>query len=100
LPGLTPKSGVPDFGPLKIAKVENIRLWCNPSFSQESFDANKMDPRVKPAGDAAGTVHHRRICSMAGADGKMAVAVSAVLVGGKPVAQALKGLIPKRFTAD
>jgi membrane-bound inhibitor of C-type lysozyme len=40
------------------------------------------------------------VCSMAGAGGKMAVAVSAVLVGGKPVAQALKGLIPKRFTAD
>lgn len=40
------------------------------------------------------------ICSMAGAGGKMAVAVSAVLVGGKPVAQALKGLIPKRFRAD
>jgi hypothetical protein len=40
------------------------------------------------------------ICSMAGAGGKMAVAVSAVLVGGKPVAQALKGLIPKRFMAD
>jgi hypothetical protein len=40
------------------------------------------------------------ICSMVGAGGKMAVAVSAVLVGGKPVAQALKGLIPKRFMAD
>ena len=36
------------------------------------------------------------VCSMAGAGGKMAVAVSAVLVGGKPAAQALKGLIPKR----
>jgi hypothetical protein len=40
------------------------------------------------------------ICSMVGAGGKMAVAVSPVFVGGKPVAQALKGLIPKRFTAD
>jgi hypothetical protein len=40
------------------------------------------------------------ICSMAGAGGKMAVAVSAALVGGKPVAQALKGLLPKRFLTD
>ena len=40
------------------------------------------------------------VCSMAGAGGKMAVAVSAVLVGGKPAAQALKGLIPKRPMAD
>ncbi len=40
------------------------------------------------------------ICSMAGAGGRMAVAVSAVLVGGKPAAQALKGLIPKRFMSD
>jgi hypothetical protein len=76
LPGLTPKSGVPDFGMLKIAKVEYIRLWCNPSLSQENFDAKKMDHQnsgvpefwhfkgaqignirfavVKPAGDAAG----------------------------------------------
>jgi hypothetical protein len=35
---------------------------------------------------------------LAGAGGKMAVA--AVLVGGKPVARALKGLIPKCLTAD
>jgi hypothetical protein len=76
LPGLTPKSGVPDFGGLNTAKVGNIRLWCNPSFSQENFDAKKMDHQnsgvpefwsfrwtqignirfavVKPAGDAAG----------------------------------------------
>jgi len=40
------------------------------------------------------------ICSMAGAGGKMSVAVSAVLVGGKPVAQALKGMIPKRLVGD
>jgi hypothetical protein len=40
------------------------------------------------------------ICSMAGAGGKMSVVVSAVLVGGKPVATALKGLIPKRFSGD
>jgi hypothetical protein len=40
------------------------------------------------------------ICSMAGAGGNMAAAVSAAFVGGKPVAQALKGLIPKRLTAD
>jgi hypothetical protein len=40
------------------------------------------------------------ICSMAHSGGKMSVVVSAVLVGGKPVATALKGLIPKRFTGD
>lgn len=40
------------------------------------------------------------ICSLAGAGGKMSVLVSAALVGGKPVAQALKGLLPKRFLAD
>jgi len=27
LPGLTPKSGVPDFGAFKTTKVGNIRLW-------------------------------------------------------------------------
>src|SRR5258708_16581507 len=27
LPGVTPKSGVPDFGALRIGKVGNIRLW-------------------------------------------------------------------------
>ena len=27
LPGLTPKSGVPDFGAFNVAKVGNIRLW-------------------------------------------------------------------------
>jgi hypothetical protein len=37
------------------------------------------------------------ICSMAGAGGQMAVAASAALVGGKPVADALKG-IAKRFS--
>lgn len=40
------------------------------------------------------------ICSMAGAGGKMSVAVSAVLIGGKPVAQTLKGMIPKRIMGD
>jgi hypothetical protein len=40
------------------------------------------------------------ICSMAGAGGKMSVLVSAALVGGKPVAQALKGLIPKKWTGE
>src|SRR5882672_1141059 len=39
LPGFTPKSGVPDFGAFKIAKVGNIRFAV-----------------VKPAGDAAGRV--------------------------------------------
>jgi|SRR5580704_12146469 hypothetical protein len=38
LPSLTPKSGVPDFGVLKLAKVENIRLWCNPSLSRRMMD--------------------------------------------------------------
>ncbi|NUU44386.1 hypothetical protein [Tardiphaga robiniae] len=36
------------------------------------------------------------ICSLTNAGGQMAIAVSAALVGGKPVAAALKGLIPKR----
>jgi hypothetical protein len=40
------------------------------------------------------------ICSMAGAGGKFGVAVSAVLVGGKPVAQALKGLLPKKWLGE
>jgi len=40
------------------------------------------------------------ICSIAGAGGKMSVLVSAALVGGKPVAQALKGLLPKKWTGD
>jgi hypothetical protein len=40
------------------------------------------------------------ICSIAGAGGKMAVAVSAVLVGGKPVAQALKGLVSNRLMTN
>src|SRR6266851_796222 len=35
LPGLTPKSGVPGFGAFKIAKVGNIRLWCNPSLCED-----------------------------------------------------------------
>lgn len=34
------------------------------------------------------------VCSLAGAGGNMAAVVSAVLVGGKPVAQGLKGLLP------
>jgi hypothetical protein len=37
LPGLTPRSGVSDFGTLKIAKVENIRLWCNPSNEDDGY---------------------------------------------------------------
>jgi hypothetical protein len=49
LPGLTPKSGVPDFGALKIDKVENIRLWCNPSLSQENFDTKRMDQQSSGA---------------------------------------------------
>jgi NADPH-dependent 7-cyano-7-deazaguanine reductase QueF len=32
LPGLTPKSGVPDFGALKITKVGNIRLCLQSIF--------------------------------------------------------------------
>jgi hypothetical protein len=43
LPGLTPKSGVPDFGAFKKTKVENIRLWRQSILSQENFDAKKMD---------------------------------------------------------
>jgi hypothetical protein len=35
------------------------------------------------------------ICSMAGAGGKLAVSLSAALVGGKPVRDALKGLSRK-----
>ena len=41
LPGLTPKSGVPDFGAFKITKVGNIRLWCNPSFCEEDGPAGR-----------------------------------------------------------
>ncbi|MDA9520023.1 hypothetical protein XI06_06520 [Bradyrhizobium sp. CCBAU 11434] len=40
------------------------------------------------------------ICSMAGAGGKFGVVVSAALVGGKPVAQALKGLLPKNWSGE
>jgi hypothetical protein len=29
---LTPKSGVPDFGAIKITKVGNIRLWLQSIF--------------------------------------------------------------------
>src|SRR5258708_28084395 len=46
LPGLTPKSGVPDFGAFRVTKVGNIRLWL-----LSIFFAKMMDPRVKPAGD-------------------------------------------------
>jgi hypothetical protein len=38
------------------------------------------------------------VCSFAGAGGPMAVAISAALVGGKPVADAFKG-IAKKFLA-
>jgi hypothetical protein len=67
LPGLTPKSGVPDFGAFKIAKVGNIRLWCNPSLRKMMDHQNSGVPEfwqigwtqignirfavVKPAGD-------------------------------------------------
>jgi hypothetical protein len=37
---------------------------------------------------------------MAGAGGKLAVTMSAVLVGEKFVAQALKGVIQKRYMPD
>src|SRR5216683_3461578 len=37
LPGLTPKSGVPDFGASKIAKVGNIRLWLQSIFSRRGW---------------------------------------------------------------
>lgn len=40
------------------------------------------------------------ICSLAGAGGQTAVAVSAVLVGGKPVADALKGLLKRSGKAE
>jgi hypothetical protein len=32
LPGLTPKSGVPDFGAFRITKVGDIRLWLQSIF--------------------------------------------------------------------
>src|SRR5580704_19338350 len=47
LPGLTPKSGVPDFGAFKIAKVGNIRLWCNPAFSQELLMRRRWITRTR-----------------------------------------------------
>jgi hypothetical protein len=37
LPGLTQKSGVPDFGALNIAKVGNIRLWLQSIPSQKEI---------------------------------------------------------------
>lgn len=70
--------------------ADGVRSWWNKSHDTiltKTFDMGLFTTAVG-------------ICSMAGAGGKMAVAVSAVLVGGKPVAQALKGLIPKRFMAD
>src|SRR5260221_11561851 len=41
LPGLTPKSGVPDFGAFRITKVGNIRLWCNPSLCEDDGPAGQ-----------------------------------------------------------
>lgn len=70
--------------------TEGVQSWWNKSHDAiitKTFDMGLFTTAVG-------------ICSMAGAGGKMSVAVSAVLVGGKPVAQALKGLIPKRFMGD
>jgi hypothetical protein len=49
LPSLTPKSGVPDFGALRITKVGNIRL-CLQSILLKLIIL-MMDTRVKPAYD-------------------------------------------------
>jgi hypothetical protein len=37
LPGLTPKSGVPDFGGFQITKVGNIRLWLQSIFLRKGW---------------------------------------------------------------
>ena len=70
--------------------ADGVRLWWNrdhDAILAKTFDMGLFTTAVG-------------ICSMAGAGGNMAVAVSAVLVGGKPVAQALKGIMPKRFMAN
>jgi Domain of unknown function (DUF4062) len=70
--------------------ADGVRLWWNKNHDAiltKTFDMGLFTTAVG-------------ICSMAGAGGNMAVAVSAVLVGGKPVGQALKGLVPKRFIDD
>jgi hypothetical protein len=70
--------------------ADGVELWWNKrhdAILTKTFDMGLFTTAVS-------------ICSMAGAAGNMAVAVSAVLIGGKPVAQALKGLIAKRLKAD
>ena len=70
--------------------AEGTKLWWNKSHDSILTKAFDMGVFTTSVG----------ICSMAGAGGKMAVVVSAVLAGGKPVAQALRDLVAKRFIAD
>ncbi len=70
--------------------ADGVRLWWDKSHDAILTKTFDMGLFITAVG----------ICSMAGAGGRMAVTVSAVLVGGKPVAQALRALIPKGFIAD
>ena len=69
--------------------VEGVRNWWNK-------DHEKICAKTYDMGMFATAVG---ICSLAGAGGPMSVAVSAALVGGKPVADAMKGLAKKFLSA-
>jgi hypothetical protein len=66
--------------------ADGVRSWWNKSHETICTKTYDMGLFASAVG----------VCSLAGAGGKMSVAVSAALVGGKPVADALKG-IAKRF---
>jgi hypothetical protein len=66
--------------------ADGVRSWWNKSHDGICKTAFDMSMFASAVG----------ICSLAGAGGNMSVAVSAALVGGKPVADAIKGLA-KRF---
>jgi len=65
---------------------DGVRKWWNSSHEKILDKAYDMGLFALAVG----------VCSLAGSGGQMAVAVSAALVGGKPVADALKG-IGKKF---
>jgi hypothetical protein len=65
--------------------ADGVRAWWNKSHETICTKAYDMGLFASAVG----------ICSLAGAGGKIAVAVSAALVGGKPVADTIKGLVKK-----
>ncbi len=67
--------------------ADGVRSWWNKSHHTICKTAFDMSMFASAVG----------VCSLAGAGGNMSVAISAALVGGKPVADVIKGLA-KKFT--